>query len=65
MDALIYNRDKSSYIDLRIVIILILVLFAYYIKCGLPIKESFLEILSSKTPFSSDLSKPLKSSTNF
>ena len=38
MEAIIYNNN-ISYVDSRIILVLVLLIFFYYLKCGSPIKE--------------------------
>ena len=41
MDTIFISNNNLSYVDSKIAIILVLILIFYYIKCGLPIKESW------------------------
>ena len=65
MEAFIYENNNISYVDSRIILVLVLLILFYYLKCGSPIKEPWndndYEYINEGTNVSNSLSKPTNS----
>ena len=53
MNPVVYNNNVA-YVDSKIVVLLLVVLFFYFLKCGSPIKEAFLEIFEDYSDYDED-----------